>query len=290
MVSRLVANAPHTSTTVRHLDAGPRWVSIRPGEEAPTVHRRNGWFRGSSLTLLTPQPPSGDLDVGPRWVSTRPGEEAPTVHRRGTVVSRLVANAPHTSTTVRHLDAGPRWVSIRPGEEAPRCTRRNGWFRGSSLTLLTPQPPSGTLTRDLAGSRHAPARRPPRCTGGTGGFEVVANAPHTSTTVRHLDVGPRWVSIRPGEEAPTVHPEERVVSRLVASAPHTSTTVRHLDGARWVSIRPGATRRTRRREGPRFAQALRCGVRGSALPDREGDPLRPQPQHEAEGVAGDGRA
>ena len=90
------------------------------------------------------------------------------------VVSRLVANAPRTSTTVGTLTRdlagsryGPRFarggaaapcaLSRRPdpGQErereatldagaglpraAPRC---NGWFRGSSLALLTPQPPS----------------------------------------------------------------------------------------------------------------------------------------------------
>jgi hypothetical protein len=52
--------------------------------------------------------------------------------------------------------------------------RQTGWFRGSSLALLTPQPASM-----LRRSRQRSLARPP---GGTGGFE--ARCARTSTTVR----------------------------------------------------------------------------------------------------------
>jgi hypothetical protein len=78
-------------------------------------------FRGSSLALLTPQPP---------WsVST-------------TVVSRFVASAPHTSTTVCAGQRQPGVAShVTDRESVPAQPQRRS--EAACPRLLAPRPPSG---------------------------------------------------------------------------------------------------------------------------------------------------
>ncbi len=194
VVSRLVAGAPRTSTTedgwfrgFGRLSAGVVAAlggrGVRPFTAEPRDHLvGGGWFRGSSLALLAPQPPrtggfegrtaAGRVCGRSRW------SRCEAVHGRASrppgrrrVVSRLVAGGSshlnHRRRVVSRVrtavgrgcgrsrwsryeavhgrasrPSGRRRVVSRLVARAPRTsTTEGGWFRGSSLGLLAPQPP-----------------------------------------------------------------------------------------------------------------------------------------------------